>query len=170
MNDYSPETDLFVCDEPFPVGRSLISHRKGQANALLKLIGAWLIAGVMEAGQYTPTEVGSPQGGSISPSLANIHLHYILDLWFERKIKKQLKGRAELIRYCHDFVILLHKEEDVDTVATLLTARLEQFGLQVATNKTHKADLSRRSRGVGADRRCISFLGFEIFLARTLNG
>jgi group II intron reverse transcriptase/maturase len=146
-----------------------LGHRISDMR-VLKLIEAWLKAGVMEDGQYLPTEVGSPQGGSISPLLANVYLHYVLDLWFYRKVVKQLKGRAELVRYCDDFVILFQKEEDVETFAALLKVRLEQFRLQIAENKTHKTDLKRRPNGGADDRRRISFLGFEIFLARTISG
>lgn len=72
---------------------------------LLRLIGRFLNAGVMEEGKFIETDKGTPQGGVLSPILANIYLHYILDLWFEKKIKKQLKGFAQLIRYTDDFVI-----------------------------------------------------------------
>jgi RNA-directed DNA polymerase len=146
-----------------------LGHRISDER-VLKLIEAWLKAGVMEEGRYLPTEVGSPQGGSISPLLANVYLHYALDLWFDRKVKPQLGGRAELIRYCDDFVILFQKEEDIDDVAALLKARLAQFGLEVAENKTHRTDLRQRPSGGANDRRRISFLGFEIFEAKTQSG
>ncbi len=146
-----------------------LGHRISDGR-VLKLIEAWLKAGVMEEGKCLPTEVGSPQGGSISPLLANIYLHYALDLWFERKIRCKLNGRAELVRYCDDFVIVFQKEDDRETVASLLKARLRQFGLEIAENKTHKTDLHRRPRGGSGDRRRISFLGFELFFAKSLSG
>ena len=78
--------------------RKFLKVRIGD-DRVLKLIDAWLTAGVMENGRVEVQEVGTPQGGSISPLLSNIYLHYVLDLWFERKIKKQLNGRAGLVRY-----------------------------------------------------------------------
>jgi group II intron reverse transcriptase/maturase len=146
-----------------------LGHRISDER-ILKLIEAWLKAGVMEEGRRLPTEVGSPQGGSISPILANVYLHYALDLWFDRKIKRQLEGRVELVRYCDDFVFVFEKETDIEQLAGLLKARLEQFGLSIAENKTHKTDLRCRSSGGANDRRRISFLGFEIFQAKTISG
>jgi RNA-directed DNA polymerase len=137
---------------------------------MLKLIESWLRAGVMEDGRWRPSEVGTPQGGSVSPILANVYLHYVLDLWFEKKIKRQLAGDAHLVRYCDDFVILFRRQEDVDNVRTLLKARLAQFGLVMADEKTHKTDLTPRPRGEGADRRRMSFLGFDIFRSKRRDG
>ena len=75
----------------------------------LKLIEAWLKAGVMEEGKWQEVERGTPQGGSVSPLLANIYLHYVLDLWFEKKIKSKLRGKAELVRYADDFLPVLQE-------------------------------------------------------------
>jgi RNA-directed DNA polymerase len=136
---------------------------------VLQLIDAWLKAGVLEDGQWRAAEMGTPQGGSISPLLSNIYLHYVLDLWFERKIRRKLRRKARLVRYADDFVILFQNAEDMDEVKTLLTARLAQFGLQVAEEKTHKTDLSPRANR-GRDRRRMNFLGFAIFRARTKSG
>ena len=133
---------------------------------VLKLIDAWLKAGVIEQGKKEATENGTPQGGSISPLLSNVYLHYVLDLWFERKIKKQLSGRARLVRYCDDFVILFENQVDIGNVKALLKVRLEQFGLTIADTKTHTTDLTPRGNGNGHERRRIAFLGFNIFKAR----
>jgi RNA-directed DNA polymerase len=146
-----------------------LGHRVSDER-ILALIQSWLKAGVMEEGRHLPTESGSPQGGSISPVLANVYLHYVLDLWFEHKLKRQLKGRAALIRYADDFVILLEKATDFVDVESLLKARLAQFKLHVADEKTHKTDLRRRDSGGPKDRRRISFLGFEIFQAKAMSG
>src|SRR6266508_2871626 len=83
--------------------RKFLRHRVNDGG-LLRLIGKWLKAGVMEAGVVTRTENGVPQGGPISPVLANIYLHYVLDLWFEKRFKKGCGGYAELTRYADDFV------------------------------------------------------------------
>lgn len=137
---------------------------------MLVLIDAWLKAGVIEDGAWRTTEVGTPQGGSVSPVLANVYLHYAVDLWFEKKIKRQLAGEAHLVRYCDDFVILFEKSQDVATVRTLLKARLAQFGLTMADEKTHETDLTPRARGGGVDRRRMTFLGFDIFRSKRRDG
>jgi len=136
---------------------------------VLELIDAWLKAGVMEEGIWRESEVGTPQGGSISPLLANVYLHYVVDLWFEKKIRRQLRGRASLVRYCDDFVILFSDQRDVALVHALLKARLSQFGLTVADDKTHETDLTPRSGG-GGDRRHLSFLGFDILRTMRRDG
>jgi RNA-directed DNA polymerase len=136
---------------------------------VLKLIDAWLKAGVMENGELEVKESGTPQGGSISPLLSNIYLHYVLDLWFDRNIKKQLGGKANLIRYADDFSILCQFEPDVSTVKTLLIARLAQFGLVIAEDKTHITNLTPRANA-GRDRRRMTFLGFSICRKRSHTG
>jgi len=137
---------------------------------VLKLIDAWLSAGVMESGNWQEMEKGTPQGGSISPLLSNVYLHYVLDLWFERKIKARLSGKAHLVRYADDFVILFTKPENVEEMRTLLTARLAQFGLSVAEDKTHKTDLTPRESQGDRGRRSMTFLGFNIFRALNRSG
>jgi RNA-directed DNA polymerase len=134
-----------------------------------KLIDAWLGAGVMEEGKWEPGEVGTPQGGSISPLLANVYLHYVLDLWFEKKIKKTLRGPAELVRYADDFVILFREAEDLEAVKSVLTTRLAQFGLTIAEQKTHTTDLTLREKQ-GTERRRLTFLGFSIYRGKTVDG
>lgn len=149
--------------------RKFLEHRISDER-ILKLIESWLKAGVMEDGKMLMTEVGTPQGGSISPLLANIYLHYVLDLWFEKKIKNQLQGKAHLVRYCDDFVIMFQNRTDLSTVKPLLEARIGQFGLEVATEKTHTTDVRYRSKVSSADRRRITFLGFDIYRSGCLSG
>jgi group II intron reverse transcriptase/maturase len=143
-----------------------LGHRIGDQR-ILKLIESWLKAGVMEDNHWRESEDGAPQGGSISPLLANVYLHYVLDLWFEHRIKKQLRGRTQLVRYSDDFVILFSERSDLDIVKTLLTARLAQFGLSIAEEKTHMTDLTARPNQGSQDRRRMTFLGFGIFRGRT---
>ena len=127
--------------------RKFLSLRIGDRR-ILKLIDAWLKAGVMEKGKWREMITGTPQGGSVSPILANVYLHYVLDLWFEKKIKSQLQGRAHLVRYCDDFVILFKEQEDLEVVRCLLKTRLAQFGLVIAEEKTHVTDLTPQDIGV----------------------
>lgn len=98
-----------------------------------------------------------------------MYLHYVLDLWFERKIKKQLRGRAQLVRYADDFVILFKDRADLETVKALLSTRLGQFGLAIAEQKTHTTDLTLREKQ-GTERRRMTFLGFNIYRGKTRDG
>lgn len=130
---------------------------------VLKLIDSWLKAGIIENSEWRQMLAGAPQGGSISPLLANIYLHYVLDLWWDRKIKRNLKYRAHLVRYADDFVIMFKSREEAQYVQALLKARLEQFGLQVAEEKTRITNLMPRKNQGNGERRRITFLGFDIF-------
>lgn len=149
--------------------RKFLGLRIGDKR-VLKLIDNWLKAGVMEDGKRYVMEAGAPQGGSLSPLLSNIYLHYVLDLWFERKIKRRLRSRANLVRYADDFVILFADPQDMEDVKVLLTARLNQFGLKIADEKTHMTDLTLRENKGGQQRRRMTFLGFNIFRAKARKG
>jgi group II intron reverse transcriptase/maturase len=150
--------------------RRFLSLRIGD-DRVLKLIDAWLKSGVMDEGQWQASERGTPQGGSISPLLANIYLHYVVDLWFDRKIKRQLRAGGSLVRYADDFVIFFRNAEDVVTVQALLKTRLAQFGLSLAEDKTHTVDLTPRPKGQGSHgRRRISFLGLSLYQTRNRKG
>jgi RNA-directed DNA polymerase len=105
-------------------------------GVLLRLIGKWLNAGVLDEGNLTFPEAGSPQGGVISPLLANVYLHYVLDVWFEREVKPRLKGRAFLIRYADDFVIGFACEQDARRVLDVLPKRFGKYGLTIHPDKT----------------------------------
>jgi RNA-directed DNA polymerase len=128
---------------------------------MLKLIEGWLKAGVLEDGKWQVSEHGTPQGGSISPLLANIYLHYVLDLWWEKKIKRRLKYRAQLVRYADDFVIMFRNEREAREVLNLLRVRLAQFGMSINEDKTHVTDVTPRERR-SVERRALNFLGFTI--------
>lgn len=146
-----------------------LEHRISDKR-VLKLIKSWLTAGVLESEVKTIPDKGTPQGGVISPLLANIYLHYVLDLWWEKKIKPGLNGKAELVRYCDDFVILFQDREDLIKVECLLKARLEQFTLEIADEKTHTTDLRNgKDDKSKLRRRHITFLGFSIYRALNQN-
>lgn len=137
-------------------------------KALLMLIGQWLKARVREPGQKAIKPVsGTPQGGVISPVLANIYLHYALDLWFEKQVKPRLQGRAMLIRYADDFVVAFQYRDDARRFYQVLPKRLAKFDLQVAPEKTH---LKRFSRFHPSRRRAFQFLGFEFYWDRDRQG
>jgi len=105
-------------------------------GVLLRLIGKWLNAGVLEDGSLSFPESGTPQGGVVSPLLANVYLHYVLDVWFEHQVKPCLKGRAFLIRYADDFVIGFACEEDARRVLAVLPQRFGKYGLVLHPDKT----------------------------------
>ncbi len=145
-----------------------VSLRIGDVR-MLKLIEGWLKASVMEAGQYQVVKKGTPQGGSISPLLANIYLHYVLDLWFEKKHKQSLQEPAYLVRYADDFALVFNSSNDRENTYKLLRSRLEHFGLHIAEEKTHMTDMSLR-KNEGHDRRHMSFLGFTMYRQKSRDG
>ena len=98
-------------------------------GVLIRLIGKWLNAGVLHEGCWTRTAKGTPQGGVISPMLANIYLHYVLDEWFEQEVKPRLNGEAYLVRFADDFVIGFRHPEDAQRVLEVLPRRLGRYGL-----------------------------------------
>ena len=110
--------------------------RRVRDGVILRLIGKWLNAGVLEEGVHTTLEVGTPQGGVISPLLANIFLHYVLDEWFEQEVRPRLKGQAFLIRYADDFVIGVAREDDARRILEVLPKRMSKYGLTVHPEKT----------------------------------
>jgi retron-type reverse transcriptase len=99
-----------------------ILRRRVRDGVLHRLIGKWLNAGVMEEGRVYRPESGTPQGGVISPLLANIYLHEVLDEWFAREVKPRLRGRAHLVRYADDFVIAFEQEEDAEAIRQVRSA------------------------------------------------
>jgi RNA-directed DNA polymerase len=120
-----------------------ILRQRVRDGVLLRLIGKWLNAGVQEAGELSYPEVGTPQGGVISPLLANIYLHEVLDKWFEKDVKPRLQGRASLVRYADDFVMVFSCEEDARRVMEVLPKRLGKYGLTLHPDKTRLVEFRR---------------------------
>ena len=141
---------------------------------LLWLVRRFLKAGVVEDGKQLATDVGTPQGGVISPLLANIYLHYVLDLWFKKEIKSQAKGHMELIRYCDDFVVCCESEKDAKNFLELLHTRLEKFGLQVSENKTKVLKFGRQvwkqAQRSKEKVETFTFLGFTHYCGKSRQG
>ena len=130
-------------------------------SAFLRLIRKWLKAGILDTdGQVLHPDTGTPQGGIVSPVLANLYLHYALDLWFERVVKPQCRGEAHLCRYADDFVCAFRFRDDAQRFYAALPQRLAKFGLQVAPEKTQVLRFSRFHPSI---RRRVTFLGFELF-------
>jgi group II intron reverse transcriptase/maturase len=129
--------------------------------ALLNLIRKWLRAGILEEdGQVVHPQTGTPQGGIISPVLANIYLHYALDLWFERVVRPKQRGQCQLIRYADDFVVAFEYRHEAEAFDQTLKARLAQFGLELAADKTKTI---RFGRNGGPHNGRFDFLGFEFY-------
>lgn len=105
-------------------------------GVLLRLISKWLHAGVWEAGELSYPEAGTPQGGVISPLLANVYLHYVLDVWFAKEVQPRLKGKCFLVRYADDFLMGFQYEEDARRVLAVLPARFGKYGLTLHPEKT----------------------------------
>jgi RNA-directed DNA polymerase len=127
-------------------------------QAILRLIKKWLKAGVLDTnGKVLRPEGGTPQGGIISPLLANVYLHYALDLWFEKAFQRSCRGSAFLHRYADDFVCGFGREEEAQRFYKELEERLRKFGLELAKEKTRVIPFSRYRRGETS----FDFLGFE---------
>jgi group II intron reverse transcriptase/maturase len=145
-------------------------------GVLLRLIGKWLHAGVLDEGTLTYPEAGSPQGGVISPLLANVYLHYVLDVWFEREVQPRLKGRAFLIRYADDLVIGFTCEEDARRVLEVLPKRFGKYGLTLHPEKTRVVPFRPPGRSDRTDARkatqagTFDLLGFTHFWGRSRKG
>lgn len=132
------------------------------------IIKRFLKAGIMEDGKTILKEEGSPQGNGASPILANIYLHYVLDVWFEKSFKKGCKGQAYLIRYCDDFVCCFQYKEDAERFYSELITRFEKYNLELAPEKTKVLEFgrfakeNRKRRGLGKPE-TFNFLGFTLF-------
>jgi group II intron reverse transcriptase/maturase len=148
--------------------------RRVRDGVIRRAIGKWLQAGVLEEGHLRHPVTGTPQGGVISPLLANIYLHEVVDRWFEEEVKPRLGGRAVLIRYADDFVIAFAEEKDAGRVEEVLAKRLARFGLQLHPDKTRlvRFQVPRgeeklpRSEGTGA----FTFLGFTHYWGKSRKG
>jgi RNA-directed DNA polymerase len=156
--------------------REFLRHRV-RDGVLLRLIGKWLNAGVLENGSISYPASGSPQGGVISPILANAFLHYVLDKWFAEEIVPRMKGRAFLIRYADDAVMGFTHEEDARRVLAVLPKRFGKYGLTVHPEKTRLVDFRQplhdgRPRGGSEGERPGSFdlLGFTHYWSRSRKG
>ncbi len=158
--------------------RSIVQKRV-RDGVLLQLIGKWLNAGVMEDGAITFPDSGSPQGGVISPILANIYLHEVLDEWFAAQVVPRLVGRAVLVRYADDLVIIFESERDARRVNDVLPKRLGKYGLTLHPEKTRMIDFRRpdlrasssKDDAVVRDRPgTFDLLGFTHYWARSRKG
>ena len=134
----------------------------------IEIIKKFLKVGIMEDGNYLESERGTPQGNGASPVLANIYLHYVLDMWFDVKVKRQCQGEAYLIRYCDDFVCCFQNKWEAEEFYQRLIERFKKFGLELALEKTkilefgRFAKQNRKKRGLGKPE-TFDFLGFTFY-------
>jgi len=162
--------------------REFVSRRV-RDGILRRLIGRWLKAGVMENGALSFSDTGTPQGGVISPLLANIYLHYVLDEWFEKQVKPVMHGKCRLIRYADDFVIVFQLKYDAERVKAVISKRFEKYGLTVHPDKTRLVDFrapnhpERRREEKSSDNKARSrkpetfdLLGFTHYWGKTQKG
>jgi RNA-directed DNA polymerase len=143
-------------------------------RTILRLVGKWLKVGVLEEGKRTCNEIGVPQGGVISLLLANIYLHYVLDLWINRTIAKEVSGKVYLIRYCDDFVVGCTSQSDAMKLWEMLPARLAKFALEVSQEKSRLIEFGKgaywRSKRRGSHLNTFDFLGFTHYMTRSRRG
>jgi group II intron reverse transcriptase/maturase len=150
--------------------------RRVRDGVILRLIGKWLNAGVLEEEILTIPDEGTPQGGVISPLLANIVLHYVLDEWFEEEVRPRLKGEAFMIRYADDFVIGVAREDDARRIMDVLPKRMSKYGLTVHPEKTRlvrfqPADAADSETGERPTvPQTFDFLGFTHYWGRSQRG
>jgi group II intron reverse transcriptase/maturase len=147
-----------------------ILQRRMNDGAVLRLIGMWLHVGVLEAGQVINQELGTPQGAPISPILANIFLHIVLDEWFQSQVRPRMRGNCFLVRYADDFVMGYSLKGDAERVYEVLPKRFERYGLRIHPEKSRMVQFSRpywqRGKGPGS----FAFLGFTHYWAKTRSG
>jgi RNA-directed DNA polymerase len=141
----------------------MIAHRIAD-GVILRLIGKWLRAGVMQDGVVIRTEEGTPQGGPLSPILANVYLHFVLDLWFEKKMRRRFQGEAYLLRFADDFVASFQYKRDAERLDRNLRLRFARFNLELAEEKTRLLPFGRFAAGLkaayGERPDTFDFLGF----------
>ncbi|GAE28634.1 retron-type RNA-directed DNA polymerase [Halalkalibacter wakoensis JCM 9140] len=151
-----------------------LKHRINDPS-LLRMIARFLKGGYMEEGKYFKTDEGTPQGGIVSPILANIYLHYVLDLWFEKLVKKKCRGQAYMVRYADDFVCCFQYKDDSYHFYEALKQRLAKFGLEMATDKSKIIPFGRYAmencRKEGAKKPpTFDFLGFTHYCGKSQAG
>jgi len=140
--------------------------------SLMRLIGKCLHVGILDGEEFTAPDEGTVQGSALSPTLGNIYLHHVLDLWFEHEVKPCLRGKSAFVRYADDGVICFERHEDAERVMKALGKRLERFGLKLHPDKTRLVDMRRpphdqkRGKGTGT----LTFLGFTLYWGMSRRG
>jgi group II intron reverse transcriptase/maturase len=142
--------------------------------SFLLLVRRFLKAGYVESSEIVATRRGTPQGGNLSPILSNVFLHYVLDLWFEKKLKRQVGGQCHLVRYADDFICMVQKVEDARHIKQALQERFAEFDLELHPEKTRVLSFGRYEREnaswQGRRAHTFDFLGFTHYCATSRKG
>ena len=150
-----------------------LGHRIGD-KLVLRMVKRFLKAGIVEDGEWVASDYGAPQGGSISPIISNIYLHYALDLWFEKVFRKSCEGFARMVRFADDFVVCFQREEDANRFCVELGERLGKFNLEVEPTKTKVIKFGRfaakRAAARGEKPETFDFLGFTHYCSKNRAG
>jgi group II intron reverse transcriptase/maturase len=149
--------------------RELLRKRVND-GVVMRLIGKWLNAGVLEEGRLYRPEAGTPQGGVISPLLSNVYLHEVLDVWFEDVVLPRLYGRAFMVRYADDAVLVFQREDDARRVMSVLGDRFAKYGLTLHPEKTRLTEFAQPPRDGGGGPAGFDFLGFTHYWGRSRRG
>jgi group II intron reverse transcriptase/maturase len=153
-----------------PTHLRTILQRRVNDGAILRLIGMWLHVGVLEEGKVVRSETGTPQGGVISPILANIFLHTVLDEWFETTVRPRMGGNCFLVRFADDFVMGYALKGDAEKVFRVLPKRFERYGLSIHPEKSRLVQFSRPYWRQGKGPGTFAFLGFDHYWDKTRSG
>jgi group II intron reverse transcriptase/maturase len=141
-------------------------------GSIKRLVGKCLSVGVLDGEVYTEPEEGTAQGSGLSPLLGNIYLHYVLDVWFEDEVVRRLRGKASLIRYADDFIVVFERQDDAERVMGVLGQRMRRYGLELHPEKTRLISFGwpprRQEKGKGPGT--FDFLGFTVLWTRSRNG
>ena len=148
-----------------------LEHDVADKN-FLRYIKRFLKAGIMEEMKYHESDRGTPQGGLISPVCANVYLHYVLDMWFDKVVKKQCKGEAHIVRYADDFICMFQYENEANAFYAALEARLKKFNLELSKDKSKIIRFGRFAKQHSADGKTdtFDFLGFTHINGETRTG
>jgi group II intron reverse transcriptase/maturase len=147
-------------------------HRRVKDGGLDRLLGKWFQVGVLDGEAMSYSDKGTPQGGTISPIIANVYLHYVLDEWFVKEVQPRLKGRCFLVRFADDAVLGFEYEEDACRVREVLFKRLGKYGLKAHAEKTRLVKFTRTPYGGKKDvsNGTFDFLGFPHYWAKSRKG
>ncbi len=147
-------------------------HQRVKDGGLDRLLREWFKAGIVDGEEVSHSERGTPQGGVVSPIIANIYLHFVVDEWFDKEVRPRLKGACFLIRFADDVVMGFEYEEDARRVREVILKRLEKYGLRAHAEKTRLVKFTRPRKGSGKDRSngTFDFLGFTHYWAKSRQG